>query len=203
MAAAYLAAAGLVPPPGLAERQGPRWAQVAALLASGVNSPPSSSTGRLFDAVAALLGLRDRINYEGQAAVELEQLAWRHTGAAGLSAPVSGYVARLDGHLLRGTDLVRGVLDDLAAGRDAPLVAARFHAGLVDLLARAANEAREHTGLDAVALSGGVFQNALLLTGLCARLEADGFTVLTHSRVPPNDAGISLGQVAVAIALGR
>lgn len=203
MAAAYLAAAGQEPPAGLAERQGVRWAQVGALLAGGVSSPPTSSTGRLFDAVAALIGLRDRVNYEGQAAVELEQLAWRHTGPAGLRAPVGGYRARLDGHLLRGTDLVCGVLDDLAAGRDDPLIAARFHAGLVDLLARAAAAARERTGLDVVALSGGVFQNALLLSGLCARLEADGFTVLTHARVPPNDAGISLGQVAVAIALGH
>ncbi len=202
MAAAYLAAAGREPPPGLAERQGLRWAQLGALLAGEVNTPLTSSTGRLFDAVAALLGVRDRVNYEGQAAVELEQLAWRHTGPAGLPAE-GGYPARLDGTLLRGTDLVGGVLDDLAAGRDAPLVAARFHAGLVDLLARAAGAARARTGLDTVALSGGVFQNALLLGGLRARLEADGFAVLTHARVPPNDAGISLGQVVVAVAQGH
>ncbi|MBV9314037.1 MAG: carbamoyltransferase HypF [Pseudonocardia sp.] len=193
MAAAYLWVCDLPAPPALVARQGARWGQLTAVLTAGVNSPPTSSTGRLFDAVAALLGLRDRINYEGQAAIELEQLAW-------LRPARDGYLARLDGPLLRGTDLVRGVLDDVAAGTETPVIAARFHAGLVDLLARAASAARERTGLDTVALSGGVFQNALLLTGLCARLEADGFTVLTHSRVPPNDAGISLGQVAVAIA---
>jgi hydrogenase maturation protein HypF len=148
----------------------------------------------LFDAVAALIGLRDRVNYEGQAAIELEQLAWRAPASA------DGYPARVDGLLLRSTDLVRGVLADLASEVDTAVIAARFHAGLIDLLARAAAAARVRTGLGTVALSGGVFQNALLLTGLCDRLEADGFAVLTHSRVPPNDAGISLGQVAVAIA---
>jgi hydrogenase maturation protein HypF len=211
MAAAYLAAADRSPPPGLAERQGVRWNQLVEMLAAGVNSPLTSSTGRLFDAVAALLGLRDRVNYEGQAAIELEQLAWRYDGGASGVQPArqpagrpatrpAGYPARVDGPLLRGTDLVRGVLNDLAAGRARELIAARFHVGLVDLLARAAAAARATTGLDTVALSGGVFQNALLLTELCARLAADGFTVLTHSRVPPNDAGISLGQVAVAVA---
>ncbi len=199
MAAAYLRACGGLDAAAagpLAARQGDRWPGVLALLASGVNSPPTSSTGRLFDGVAALLGLRDRVNYEGQAAVELEQLAWQ----AG-DHPVTGYPARLDGGLLRGPDLVRGVLDDLADGVDGALVAARFHAGLVDLLARAAAAARSRTGLDTVALSGGVFQNALLTGALRARLVADGFAVLTHRRVPPNDAGISFGQVAVAAAI--
>jgi hydrogenase maturation protein HypF len=168
------------------------------VLQAGVNSPPTSSTGRLFDAVAALIGLRDRVNYEGQAAIELEQLAWR---APERDSP--GYPARLDGTLLRGTDLVRGVLADLAVGVETTVIAARFHAGLIALLTRAADAARERTGLVTVALSGGVFQNALLLAGLCGSLEARGFEVLTHSRVPPNDAGISFGQVAVAIAHDR
>jgi hydrogenase maturation protein HypF len=194
MAAAYLRAAGCPPPPELAERRGARWGELASMLAAGVNCPPTTSAGRLFDAVAALLGLRDRVNYEGQAAVELEQLAWPASPGTG------GYPARIDGPLLRGTDLVRGVLADLAAGVARPVIAARFHAGLADLLARSAAAVRADTGLDTVALSGGVFQNALLLGLLVDRLEADGFCVLTHGRVPPNDAGISLGQVAVAIA---
>lgn len=171
------------------------------MLEAGVNSPPTSSTGRLFDAVAALVGLRDRVNYEGQAAIELEQLAWR-APAAGWDAS-SGYPARVDGPLLRGTDLVRGVLTDIGSGVETSIIAARFHSGLIDLLARAADAARALTGLGTVALSGGVFQNALLLAGLCDSLEARGFEVLTHSRVPPNDAGISLGQVTVAIARDR
>jgi hydrogenase maturation protein HypF len=199
MAASYLRACGLPPPPGLAQRQGVKWGQLASVLDAGVNSPPTSSTGRLFDAVAALVGLRDRVNYEGQAAIELEQLAWRAPATEG-DAP---YPARVDGSLLRSTDLVRGVLSDVASGVETTVIAARFHAGLTDLLARAAHAARVQTGLGTVALSGGVFQNALLLGGLCERLESDGFEVLTHSRVPPNDAGISLGQVAVAIARDR
>ncbi|HEY9413751.1 MAG TPA: carbamoyltransferase HypF [Pseudonocardia sp.] len=200
MAASYLRACALPPPPGLAERQGARWGHLASMLDAGVNSPPTSSAGRLFDAVAALVGLRDRVNYEGQAAIELEQLAW---GASGEVRDVRGYPARVDGPVLRGTDLVRGVLADVAVGIGPTLIAARFHAGLVDLLARAARDARARTGLGVVALSGGVFQNTLLLAGLCERLESDGFEVLTHSRVPPNDAGISFGQVVVAIARDR
>jgi hydrogenase maturation protein HypF len=181
----------------LAARHGARWDQVNAVLDAGVNCPSTSSAGRLFDAVAALAGVRDRVNYEGQAAVELEQRAREHT--ADLTG-CAGYPARLDGELLRGTDLVAGVLADLAAHRPVELVAARFHAGLVELLGRAAEAVRAQTGIDIAALSGGVFQNELLTRGLTARLTGSGFTVLTHHQVPPNDAGISLGQVAVAIA---
>jgi hydrogenase maturation protein HypF len=199
MAASYLRACGLPPPPGLAERQGARWGRLASVLEAGVNSPPTTSTGRLFDAVAALIGIRDRVSYEGQAAIELEQLAWRAPRTC-RDDPAEGHPARIDGSLLRGTDLVRGVVADLASGLATAVIAARFHTGLIGLLAGAATAARARTGLDTVALSGGVFQNGLLLTGLCQRLGALGVEVLTHSRVPPNDAGISLGQVAVAIA---
>ena len=203
MAAAYLRACGdpfsRIPPGAraLADRQGERWEQVGAVLAAGVNCPETSSVGRLFDAVAALLGLRDRVNYEGQAAVELEQRAREQCSDL---AECAGYPARLDGKLLRGTDLFHTVLADLAAQVPVGVIAARFHAGLVDLLARAAEATRAGTGIGTAALSGGVFQNELLLRGLKARLARSGFTVLTHHRVPPNDAGISLGQVAVAIA---
>jgi hydrogenase maturation protein HypF len=111
-----------------------------------------------------------------------------------------GYPARVEDGLLCGSDLIRGVVDDLRAGVEVPVIAARFHAGLADLLARAAVDACAATGFDTVALSGGVFQNVLLLRLLVAELEAAGLRVLTHSRVPPNDAGVSLGQVAVAAA---
>ena len=204
MAAAYLRAgfgAGVCPPgaAALAGRQGRRWDQLAALLDAAptgvVNAPLTSSAGRLFDAVAALVGLRDRVNYEGQAAIELEQRVD--------PAERGGYPARLDWPLIRGADLVRAVVDDLAAGVDAGVVAARFHNGVVDVLARACAAGRAETGLATVALSGGVFQNMVLTERLLARLRADGFTVLTHHRVPPNDAGISLGQVAVAAARDR
>ena len=110
---------------------------------------------------------------------------------------------RSGGGCCHGSDLVGGVVDDLRAGVDVPVIAARFHAGLAGLLARAAADACAATGRDTVALSGGVFQNVLLLRLLVAELEAAGLRVLTHSRVPPNDAGVSLGQVAVAAAATR
>jgi hydrogenase maturation protein HypF len=204
MAAAYLRAgfgAGVLPPAaaGLAGRQGVRWEQLGALLdaapTGAVNAPLTSSAGRLFDAVAALVGLRDRVNYEGQAAIELEQRVDPDERG--------GYPARLDGPLIRGADLVRAVADDLAAGVAVGTVAARFHNGVVDVLARACAAGRDETALGTVALSGGVFQNVVLTSRLAARLRADGFEVLTHHRVPPNDAGISVGQVAIAAARDR
>ncbi|HEY4570240.1 MAG TPA: hypothetical protein VIH10_12270, partial [Kribbella sp.] len=111
--------------------------------------------------------------------------------------------ARIEGGLLHGSDLICGVAADLRAGVDVPTIAGRFHAGLADLLARAAVDACASTGLDTVALSGGVFQNVLLLRLVTDALDAAGLRVLTHSRVPPNDAGVSLGQVAVAAAIDR
>ena len=173
-------------------RRNPGWVTVGRLLDSRLDVPVTTSVGRLFDAVAALAGVRDAVNYEGQAAVELEQVADETVRG--------GYPARTEGGVLHGADLVHGVLDDLRAGVGAPVIAGRFHAGLADLLARAAVDACASTGLDTVALSGGVFQNVLLLRSLVGHLEAEGLRVLTHSRVPPNDAGVSLGQVAVAAA---
>jgi hydrogenase maturation protein HypF len=203
MAAAWLDAAfaGGVPERlEVAARNRDHWERVVALGRSGTASPSTSSAGRLFDAVSAILGVRDAVNYEGQAAVELEQLAD--------PAERSAYPARVEpaggGPLrLRGTDLVRAVVEDLDAGVSAPLVAARFHNGLAGSTVAACQALREDTGLGTVALSGGVFQNLLLLERVVVGLEGHGFRVLVHSRVPPNDAGISLGQAAVAAARER
>jgi len=195
MAAAWLHATG-TDATGLAvsARNAPMWTQVERLLASDLDVPTTTSAGRLFDAVAALVGIRDRVNYEGQAAIELEQ-------SASAVGKCDGYPVRLDGELIRAGDLVRAVVADLRAGTPVPMIAARFHTGLNDALAAAAVRAAADTGLDVVALSGGVFQNLRLLNGLSARLTAAGLRVLVHSRVPCNDGGISLGQVAVAAAL--
>jgi hydrogenase maturation protein HypF len=195
MACSWLMEAQGGEPEPLAGVDGEAWRAVAHMVRTGVAAPSTTSAGRLFDAVAALVGLRDRVNYEGQAAIELEQRVDH--------AERGGYPARLDWPLIRGVDLVRAVVDDLAAGVDVGVVAARFHNGVVDVLARACAAGRVSTGLDTVALSGGVFQNMVLTQRLVTRLLADGFTVLTHHRVPPNDAGISLGQVAVAAAQDR
>jgi hydrogenase maturation protein HypF len=198
MAAIYLEAAypdGL--PAGLAVRDRNReaWPAISAMAARSINSPLTSSAGRLFDAAAALLGVRDLIHYEGQAAIELEQLADPGTGTR------DAYSARIavDTHvLIRGADLIRAAADDLAAGVDRPVIAARFHHGVAAAIAAVCSTLRDRSGLRVVALSGGVFQNLLLTTMAVRRLEDMGFRVLTHSRVPCNDGGISLGQAVVA-----
>ena len=196
MAAAYLGSAY----PGwadldVARRNSERWPAVVAMARRGVNSPLTSSAGRLFDAAAALLGVRDAINYEGQAAVELEQLAD--------PAETGAYPAALQTgrpFLVRGTDLLHGIIDDLTAQVPAPVIAARFHHGVAALIEAGCLTMRDRYGLGTVALSGGVFQNLLLLHATVSRLEARGFRVLVHSRVPCNDGGISLGQAVVAAA---
>ncbi|MFG1639245.1 carbamoyltransferase HypF [Amycolatopsis sp. NPDC049252] len=157
---------------------------VVKLIRSGLNSPLTSSAGRLFDAAAAFLGVRETVNYEGQAAIELEQLAD--------PAETTAYRARID-DVVHGEDLIAALLDDSAATATR---AARFHNGVADAIARTCDRFRERS--TTVALSGGVFQNVLLLDRTVERLEQLGFRVLTHRRVPANDGGISLGQVAVA-----
>ncbi|HVM15298.1 MAG TPA: carbamoyltransferase HypF [Egibacteraceae bacterium] len=196
MAAAYLDAAGLAPEEHeVARRNHERWADVLAVARSGVQAPPTSSAGRLFDAVSALLGVRDRVNYEGQAAVELEQHA--DPGEQGVYP-----VTVDDGQPLRirGTDLIRGVVDDHRRGVPLEVVAARFHNSLAATAGDVCAAVRDRTGIGTVALSGGVWQNRRLLGATVDLLEARGFAVLVHRQVPTNDGGISLGQVAVAAA---
>jgi hydrogenase maturation protein HypF len=163
-----------------------RWPVVRKTLA--VNAPRSSGMGRLFDAAAALLGVREQVTYEGQAAIELEQLAGET--AAGPYAWRFG----------NGAELVGLVHDDLAAGRPREEVAAAFHESVA---AATAEACAEHATPRTVVLSGGTFQNLRLLASTRARLEALGFRVLTHRLVPPNDGGISYGQAAVAAAVTR
>jgi hydrogenase maturation protein HypF len=161
-----------------------------------VNSPVTTSAGRLFDAAACAAGLRGVNAYEGQAACEFEGVAEGAEGGA-----YDSRVERDKGAVvIRGSDLFAAVADDTARGVDVEKIAARFHNGFADALARACGFVRDDTGLRTVALSGGVFQNALLLRGLEARLERAGFEVLTHSRLPANDGGIAFGQAAVAAA---
>jgi len=190
MAAAYTGDADV------ARRHPDQWSAVVAMAAKGINSPLTSSAGRLFDAAAALLGVRDSINYEGQAAIELEQLAEPFSpGEAGV------YPARVeaaDPFRICGSDLLHAVIEDRTGGVPAPVIAARFHHGVAALIEAGCLLMRERHGLGTVALSGGVFQNLLLLNAAVCRLEARGFRVLLHSRVPCNDGGVSLGQAVVA-----
>ncbi len=181
----------------LPRRVGERDARlVARLVERALNTPPTSSAGRLFDAVAGLLcvpGAR-RTTYEGQAAVELELAA---SGAVD-----QGYPFRLrqeDGSCVAETGrIIRGVVEDLLAGEAAADVAARFHRTVAEMVVSGCERMRESGGPNIVALSGGTFQNVLLLEQATELLEERGFTVLRHRRVPTNDGGISLGQAVLA-----
>jgi hydrogenase maturation protein HypF len=185
-------------------RQARRWPAVLAMASRGINSPVTSSAGRLFDAVAAVLGVRDEVSYEGQAAIELEQLAdVTEPGAypAAIAGADTGTGSGTTGPLrVAGADLVRAAADDMAAGTGPPVIAARFHNGVAAVIERACVALRDRHGLTVVALSGGVFQNLLLTDRVVTGLTARGFRVLVHHRVPCNDGGISLGQAVVAAA---
>jgi hydrogenase maturation protein HypF len=209
MAAAYLDAAyggGLPDDLTVARRNAGQWHDVVLMARRGINAPLTSSAGRLFDAVAALLGVRDAINYEGQAAIELEQWAdpAEHSAyRASIHPPAAGSGGEAGPLRVRGADLVRAAAEDLTAGAGPAVIAARFHRGVAAAVVEVCTALRATSGLDTVALSGGVFQNLLLLGHVVDRLEESGFRVLTHARVPPNDGGISLGQAAVAGARDR
>jgi hydrogenase maturation protein HypF len=190
MAAAYLGDRATE----VARRHEDQWAAVTAMAAKGINSPLTSSAGRLFDAAAALLGVRDTISYEGQAAIELEQLADPLESAAYEAAINTG----TGPFQACGSDLMHAALQERTSSVPAPLIAARFHHGVAALIEAGCLTLRDQHGLDTVALSGGVFQNTFLLGATVTRLEARGFRVLLHSRVPCNDGGISLGQAIVA-----
>ncbi len=179
------------------------WAQIEAtelalvhrMMAAKVNSPLTSSCGRLFDAVSALLGVRGVVNYEGQAAIEMEMLA-----AAGVdevydwSRP-SSYPIIIDP-----APVLRGVVSDLRRGVDVAVISARFHNTIAEIIVGVSQAARERTGINRVALSGGVFQNIYLLGRTLDRLESQGFEALIHHQVPTNDGGIALGQAVIANA---
>jgi hydrogenase maturation protein HypF len=203
MACAWLAAASGERPPlpvalaGTIDRG--RWDAVASIGESPAVSPETSSMGRLFDAVAALCGVRDQVSYEGQAAVELEACA----GASEDDA-YALTLGHQDGRrVIDPRAAVTAIAGDIAAGVDVPVVARRFHEGVAHATAAACAEAAERSGLELVVLSGGVFQNRLLLKRTSALLGAAGLRVLVPERLPPNDGGISFGQAAVAAARDR
>jgi hydrogenase maturation protein HypF len=199
---AHLVAATGLGGPELAARSGLDWlrgkpvAAMQTMLDRGINAPLASSAGRAFDAVAGAIGLcRDRQDYEGQAAMELETLALSRIG------DVAGYPFRI----AAGPPLVlgygpmwRALLDDLAQGASPEVMAARFHRFLIDGIVETAVRLGERHRFTTIALSGGVFQNRILLLGVRAALEARGLAVLVPRQLPANDGGLSLGQAASA-----
>ena len=173
--------------------------QLDIMLKRNLNAPPATSAGRLFDAVAAALGVkRERVDYEGQAAIELEALA------ATAPEEADGYTydrTTTTPYVLSWTALWKDLLSDLDAGIPANRIAARFHNTLITAIADTARLVLTKRGLHTVALSGGVFHNRLLLQGVLREFGNGGIdTVLTQSQVPANDGGLSLGQGAIAVA---
>jgi hydrogenase maturation protein HypF len=206
LALAWLAQAGLDWAPDLPPMQyvnahldspGDRLGALRHQIESGLNAPPTSSMGRLFDAVSALVGVRATVNYEAQAAIEFEALAdpqekglyhFEIPAASGAEAPLA----------IDPAPLFQAALTDLRAGSPIPAISARFHNGVAHLVQVACRQIRAAFGAQDVALSGGVWQNITLLDKTIPLLEADNFNVYIHHRVPTNDGGLALGQAMVA-----
>jgi len=173
------------------------------MMERGVNAPLTSSLGRLFDAAAAVVLGRAQVDYEAQAAIELEGMAVDEADSeAGYSMELVGgdWVARAPVRISAGP-LWRGLIEDLRAGVSKARIAARFHAGVVAGFVKAAMLAWTATGLRQVALSGGCMHNRRLARLLRVGLEAEGFEVFQHAQVSPGDGGLSYGQVVVAAAM--
>ncbi len=169
---------------------------VLTMIEKHLNTPQASSCGRLFDGVAALLGLRDRIFYQGQAAIELEM----EMGDSEDHYPIV-LTKKKPRLIIPQTPFTRGVVSDLIEGIDRKTISRKFHNTLVRVFTDACIEVQRDRKLNRVVLSGGVFQNAFLLAELERTLSESGFEVYTHSLVPTNDGGISLGQAMVANAI--
>jgi hydrogenase maturation protein HypF len=166
-----------------------------------LNSPQTSSMGRLFDAVAALAGVRQKVNYEGQAAIELEALVDpSETGSYPFELVQSDSSNSLGSSSLfiDARPLIHAVVEDKLSGAPASLIAARFHNGVATMVLEVCQAIKQNTGCQLVALSGGVWQNVTLVAKTLRLLQLDGFIVYTHHQVPPNDGGLALGQAIIA-----
>jgi hydrogenase maturation protein HypF len=164
------------------------------MLERGINSPLTSSCGRLFDAVAAMIGVRSRISYEGQAAIELEALA--EEADTDTVYPYS-IISAAGNLVLDMRPMLLGVVADLPV-EVRSVIARRFHNTVAMATTDACGKIRDASGVNRVVLSGGSFQNKLLTEGIYSGLGGEGFEVYTHRLVPPNDGGLALGQAVIA-----
>lgn len=172
---------------------------IVQMISKKVNSPQTSSLGRLFDGIAAILGIRKKVAYEGQAAMELEMTMGKETeGSYDYE-----WERRKGSYQIPVHPVIRGVVRDMERGLEASDISRKFHVTLIRLFSGLCTVLRQETALDRVVLSGGVFQNATLLAGLRKALKEKDFQVFTHSLVPCNDGGISLGQAVVAAAIAE
>jgi hydrogenase maturation protein HypF len=164
------------------------------MIEKNVNTPLTSSMGRFFDAISSLLSIRDTVHYEGQAAIELEAIAdpdWKQEYLFEIQDKETPMV-------VDPIEIVKGVVLDLMNGISSPRISGKFHRTIARLIIETCNRIRFNEGLIQVVLTGGVFQNTLLLSLVYNGLRESGFDVYTHHRVPPNDGGIALGQAVIA-----
>jgi hydrogenase maturation protein HypF len=167
-------------------------------LKRGINCPLTSSAGRLFDAVSALVGVREEIDYEAQAAIELEMLAPNEVGKSGLKLYPFSIVEHQGTKVVKLAQLFSAVAQDVKNQTPIPLMSLKFHNTVAQIITRMCKLIIKETKITQVALSGGAFQNRLLLGLATSALQREGFSVLTHHLVPCNDGGISLGQAVIA-----
>ncbi|HET7214436.1 MAG TPA: carbamoyltransferase HypF, partial [Terriglobia bacterium] len=168
---------------------------VLKMLEKGINTVTTSSCGRLFDAVASILGLRHEINFEGQAAVDLEMAA-----VAGTEGVYPFQMEFTDPWQVDTRSMIESIVGELRQGEAVGSIAARFHSTLAVMIAEVCRELRRREMLNKVCLSGGTFQNMFLLERTLAALADYNFEVYLHEKLPPNDGGISLGQAVIANA---
>lgn len=172
---------------------------ILQMIQKKINSPMTSSMGRLFDAAAALLGVRHQIKYEGQAAIELEFLAQKVE-----CSPYEFQRMEVDGKfILCVEDIIRGIMWDISRNVSKQMIATKFHATIAQIVLEGSVHIRNKTGIRSVVLSGGVFQNMTLLDLCMFHLNNSGFKVFIHSKVPSNDGGIALGQAVLGIMKQR
>jgi hydrogenase maturation protein HypF len=165
---------------------------------TGLNSPLCSSMGRLFDAVSALIGVRGEIDYEGQAAIELEMTAYDAGDEVGNDSYPYSIIEHDGTNIIQLKELLLAIVEDLYRDVSKATISTRFHNTIAQMICEMCQLIARKTGINQVALSGGVFQNRLLLRKVVPLLESTGFSVLTHKQVPCNDGGISLGQAVIA-----
>jgi hydrogenase maturation protein HypF len=171
---------------------------ITAQIANRINTPLTSSCGRLFDAIAALLGICRTITFEGQAAIALEMVA----APAGPATPYPFSVDKAEGRFqVRLGELIGAIINDAVQGVGVPEIALRFHHTVAHVIRRVSLLLSEETGIKTVVLSGGCFQNRLLAELAVSLLTASGLRCVTHRQVPCNDGGIALGQAVVAHAV--
>lgn len=166
---------------------------IISMIEADINCPETSSMGRFFDAVSSLIGIRNHITYEGQAAIELEAAASKKSlDFYDYDIPLS------EGYILKPEKIIVGIIKDKLIGEEASIISDKFHNTIIKCSKDMCNLIRKDTGVNEVALSGGVFQNSYLLKNLINELENEKFTVYTNKLIPTNDGGVALGQIVIA-----